>query len=89
MSREALLFVESFFLHSKNLFFGLEPVVNFRARLIAAQDVELVGPATDLVFNGKCFDRGFLCTYRRHVDYLPQPRYHRPYLTGGAVSWSD
>jgi hypothetical protein len=49
----------------KHFFFGLEPVVDFRARLITSLDVEFVGSSPDSFFERKRLDQGFLCT-RRH-----------------------
>src|SRR6266852_2627187 len=56
------VFVDGLFLGSADLFFGLKPVVEFRAGLVAAQDVEFVSSASDSFFAWKRFDWGFLCT---------------------------
>ena len=57
----------------KHLFFGLEPVVEFRARLITSLDVEFVGSSPDSFFVRKRLDRGFVGTRRgRHGDHLWQ-----------------
>ncbi len=42
------VFVDGFIL--KELFFSLEPVVQFRTGLITSLDVEFVGPSPDLFF---------------------------------------
>ena len=42
------LFVDGFIL--KELFFSLEPVVQFRTGLITSPDVEIVGPSPDSFF---------------------------------------
>ena len=44
------MFVEGLLFGSLDLFLGLEPVVKFRAGLIASQDVEFVCPLPDSFF---------------------------------------
>ena len=46
-SRRFKGFVNGLFLGSVDLFFGLEPVVKLRARLVASLDVEFVGSSPD------------------------------------------
>ena len=51
----------------QHLLFGLEPIIEFRARLIAALDVEFVSATLNLFFERKRLDRGFPCFRRcRH-----------------------
>jgi hypothetical protein len=49
------------FLSLKNLLFGLEPIIEFRARLIAALDIQFVSATLDAFFERKRLDRGFPC----------------------------
>src|SRR5713226_2067498 len=64
--------VEAFFPSPKNLLFGLEPIVQLRARLITSLDVEFVGSPLDLFFEWKRLDQGFRCTRRRwHLRVPP------------------
>ena len=49
-----------FFGHA-NFLFGLEPVIDFGARLIAAQDVEFVGSSPDSFFERTGRDLRFFC----------------------------
>ena len=49
--------LDRFLLGSTNLLFGLEPIVELRAGLIAALDVEFVGPAPDAFLKWQRLDR--------------------------------
>jgi hypothetical protein len=49
------------FLRLKRLFFGLEPVIDFGARLIAALYIEFVSAAANAFIERKLLDHGFLC----------------------------
>ena len=49
-------FVDDLLLCLKHLFFGLEPIVELRARLITLLDVEFVGSSPDSLFEWKRFD---------------------------------
>ena len=49
-------FVNDLLLCLKHLFFGLEPVVEFRARLIPSLDVEFVGSSPDSFLEWKRLD---------------------------------
>jgi hypothetical protein len=49
------------FLSVEHLFFGVEPVIELGARLIAARDIELVSAAANAFFETKRRDRGFPC----------------------------
>ena len=64
LRRPGISFLGSLFLGSANLLFGLEPVVQFRAGLIAPQDVQFVGPALDSFFEGEPFLKGVLLQVR-------------------------
>ena len=55
---ETLALVDGFFFGSADLLFSLEPVVDFRAGLIAALDVEFMRSAADTLFEWKCLARG-------------------------------
>jgi hypothetical protein len=51
--------VSRFIVFGVNLIFGLQPVIHFRAGLIAAQHVEFVGPGLYTLFQWKLrFDGG-------------------------------
>jgi hypothetical protein len=52
-TRPSSAFVQCFFLDSANLLFGLEPVIEFGARLIAAQHIKLVGSKQDTILDWK------------------------------------
>jgi hypothetical protein len=47
---------------AQNFFFGLKPIIEFGARLIAAFDIEFVSATADAFFERKGIDQGFLCT---------------------------
>ena len=53
-----------FFFGSADLVFGLEPVVEFRACLIASPEIEFVGSASDTFFEGARFPWGVLLQVR-------------------------
>src|SRR6266705_181664 len=55
------VFPGSLFLGSANLLFGLEPVVEFRAGLIALLNVEFIGSSSYSFFERKRLNRGHLC----------------------------
>src|SRR5437870_9285213 len=66
-----LVWLDGFLLGPKNLFFGLQPVIQFRTGLIAPQDVELISSPANAFFDRQRLDRGFLCTLDRwHWNYL-------------------
>src|SRR6267154_2113591 len=74
--------IESVFIHSflpalKNLFFGLDPVIEFRSGLIPSPDVQLIGPAPDLFFEWKLLNLASLGG-SGHGGHLRRSRYHRP-----------
>src|SRR5260370_38588130 len=48
---------EGVLVSAKDFLFGLEPVVEFQARLPASPEEEFVGPSPDLFFEGKRLDR--------------------------------
>jgi hypothetical protein len=48
------------FLCVRRLFFGLEPVIDFGVRLIAALNIKFVSATADAFFKRKLLDRGFL-----------------------------
>ena len=62
----------------KHLFFGLEPVIDFRARLIAALDIEFVGTTADEFFERKRLDRGFPCFRRCRLGSPPANKITQP-----------
>src|SRR5437879_13551782 len=72
------VFPGSLFLGSANLLFGLEPVVEFRAGLIALEDVQLVGSPPDSLFKRQRLDRRFFraCGFWHGGIYLRRLRYH-------------
>ena len=49
------------FFGSANFLLGLEPVIEFGARLIATQNVEFVGSSLDSFFKRDCSCWGFFC----------------------------
>ena len=49
---------------AQNLFFGLKPIIEFGARLIAVLDIEFVSATLDTFFERKRLDRAFLCLRR-------------------------
>jgi hypothetical protein len=59
--RESAL-TDPLLLGSLNLLFGLEPVVELAAGLVAALNVKFVRSAADAFFEGGLLDRWFLCT---------------------------
>src|SRR5207244_1325276 len=71
------LFVDGCLLSSQNLLFGLEPVFEFRAGLIALEDVQFVSSSPDSLFKRQRLDRRFFraCGFW-HGDYLRRLRYH-------------
>jgi hypothetical protein len=46
---------------AQNLFFGLKPIIEFGARLIAAFDIEFLSATADAFFERKHVARSFLC----------------------------
>ena len=62
-----------FFLGS-DLRFGLEPVIEFRAGLIASLDVEFVRSMADAFFEGERLDRAFLCACGGRQNRSPGKR---------------
>jgi len=78
LRRPGISFLGSLFLGSANLLFGLEPVVEFRAGLIALLNVEFIGSSSYSFFERKRLDRRLLRTCGFwHGDYLRRLRYHR------------
>ena len=68
--------LSSLFLGSANLLFGLEPVIEFRAGLIASLNVEFIGSSSDSLFERKRLNRGHSCACGFwHGDYLRRLRY--------------
>ena len=64
-------FLDSFLFGSANFLFGLEPVVEFGAGLIASLNVQFIGSPLDSFVEWQRFDRGFLCMCRCwHGDHL-------------------
>jgi hypothetical protein len=71
-ARQSAAAVRLFLCHA-DLLFGLEPIVELRARLVATLQVEFVGSLPDLFFEGELLDSTFFArgSPRAESDWSP------------------